>query len=481
MKNVLLVFGVAEEAFKAYIYPYLVLLDETYFTKTIALLVVIRLLLHCYSELERVRPTSENVEKDIQLRHPWPIRAIGYFVGLLPWQPWDLSDADALLEQGAKDAGLPPDYSSLVVEAIHKFCDSLKSNNVQINLPGRKNLHFIITSGLSQYLQLHQLAREKPELLKAKLNNPIFIVGLPRSGTTHLHKILSESSSTETMSIPLWQHFFPVPPKTGPDLRRLNYHLLFYWWKYIANRFGLDSIHMARPDLPDECHFSLRLAGASVLLWNMAPVHDYLSWLINEADEHIRHSYETYRIVLQLLQASQPEKRFVLKCPTHSLNIKILKEAIPEACLIITHRDPCRTTLSYCSLNIRTQATGCEEIEWMRTVQAVIHKYVVSSERLVNYIKSDEAKSKGDGRTIFHVSYKKLVSHPTDLVGDIHKHFGLHMTAEHERRITNYTKKNAQHSKGIHRYSHDGLELKKDDLEKKFVKDKKFFAEYLLD
>jgi hypothetical protein len=479
MKNVPL-FGLAEEAFKVYIYPHL--LDETDITKTIACsgsaLLVVILLLHCYSELERVRPISEKIEKDIQHPLPWPIRAIGYFLGLLPWQPWDLSDADALLEQGAKDAGLPPDYSSLVVEAIHKLCDSLKSNNVQLNWAGRKNLHFILTSGLSQYLQLHQLAREKPDLLKTKLNNPIFVVGLPRSGTTHLHRILSESSSTETMSIPLWQHFFPVPPKRSPDLRRLNMHLQFYGWKFIANQYGMDSMHMVRPELPDECHFSLRLAGASVLPWNMVPAYDYLSWLMNEADEHIHHSYETYRIVLQLLQASQPKKRFVLKCPTHSLNIKILKEVIPEARLVITHRDPCKTTLSYCSMNVRTQAAGCEEMEWRHSVQAGLHKDIVSSERLVNFIKS-EAKSEGDGRTIYHVSYKKLVSQPTDLVGDIHKHFGLPMTAEHERRITEYTKKNAQHSKGVHRYSHGGLELEKDDLEKGFAKYKKFFAEYL--
>jgi hypothetical protein len=71
-------------------------------------LVVVVLLLYCYFQLEKLHPISEQLEKDISQALSWPIRAVGFFLGLLPWTVWDISDAEDMLKQGAEDTGSPP-------------------------------------------------------------------------------------------------------------------------------------------------------------------------------------------------------------------------------------------------------------------------------------------------------------------------------------------------------------------------------------
>ena len=70
-----------------------------------------------------------------------------------------------------------------------------------------------------------------------------------------------------------------MAPASGLDLRCISLKVQFGFWKWIANTFGINSVHFLEPDLPDECVFSLRIGGPSVLFWNLAPVYTYLEWL----------------------------------------------------------------------------------------------------------------------------------------------------------------------------------------------------------
>jgi len=439
----------------------------------------------CYSEMVKVGPTSTNLGNDIAMPHAWPLRAIDFLIKLSPGTMWDVFDADALLQEGAAIAGLSPDlFSPLVVESISKFCDSLKSDNVELNWAGRKNLHFIITSGLSQYLLVHHHAKHNPKVTEVKLNKPLIVAGLPRSGTTHLHRLLSEVTD-DSMPIPLWQHFFPRVPRAlegtlekwlGGDLpRRMLMHVNFFAWKFVANQYGMDSVHMVRPDLPDECHFSLRMSGACVLLWNLAPVFEYSDWLLDPkaSKAHVQHAYETYRLSLQLLQAEDPHRRFVLKSPDHTGNIGILRKVIPESVVVVTHRDPSKTSLSYCSLNTRMQAAGCHNLNWRRSIQQVLKKDSRDAEVMMEYCR------KKDDPNIYHVSYKQLLSEPIRLVKDIGDTLQIPMEDDMELKLQTYMISHGQHAHGKHLYSYEGMEVKEEDFDRAFSAYKTFFQRYL--
>lgn len=204
-----------------------------------------------YVQIICQRRTTKNLKADVSRGLPWLARAIGALLDLLPFQLWDLSDPQVLLRKGALDAGLPPRYPRTVVESIEKVCQSMKDDDVDFHWIGRKNMHDIIIVGLSQYLQVNEAHESNPKLSKTALNDPIVVVGIPRSGTTHLHRLLCMASK-DTMHIPMWQLFRPAPPRGWLDLRRWSLEIEFLAFRYVANQFGLDAVHFVRPDVSDD-------------------------------------------------------------------------------------------------------------------------------------------------------------------------------------------------------------------------------------
>jgi hypothetical protein len=207
-------------------------IDATLLTKPIfgVALLVVGLLVLLYLELERVHPTSKDLGSDVARPLPFIIKIIDIILDRLPWVVFDIYNPSSLLEKGAKDAGLPESgYSPDVIEALEVLCRSLNDDGVKMHWVGRFNMHSFIVSGLSQYLQIHEAHRMNPELSKQKLNDPMIVVGLPRTGTTHLHRLLE--LAPDGASLPMWELFRPVPPTTGFDFRRLVMKVEIFFWK----------------------------------------------------------------------------------------------------------------------------------------------------------------------------------------------------------------------------------------------------------
>jgi len=419
-----------------------------------------------------VQPTTSDLEQDLSRPLPWLVRVIGAVLDVLPWTIWNILDAEELLEKGAKDAGLPALYPPSVRESVEVLCASLRKENVTFHWIGRLNMHDTIVSGLSHLLQVEEAHRQNPALSEIQLKDPLVVVGIPRSGTTVMHNLLSKAS--DCMFLPLWEHVYPAPPRSGRDNRRMWFRIQFVFWKWVANNFGMDSVHYLEPDLPDECTFSLRLAGVSHLFWSMAPVYDYLEWLHHSTGW--KTSYLIYRKKLQMMQALHPQKRLVLKCPSHAFNLPTLTDVIPEAHLIFTHRSPQVLAASEASLIARLQATSVKGLDWKKTVRHNARKNMAYSENMVKFAMSAPASK------IFHVPYWRLVTQPEKLVGDIHRAFDLPFSAEHARALSAYLTQNSQGSKGKHNYSVKMLEqagLTEHQVQSGFKRYATYFANYL--
>ncbi len=167
---------------------------------------------------------------------------------------------------------------------------------------------------------------------RSELNSPVIITGLPRSGTTALHRLLALDPVFHAP--PLWELLDPFLD-SADGLRR---------WRTRAqigfkNRLlpDLDQKHFTRADTPEECTLLLANSFASPLFWDLAPLEGYLEW-VQAADQ--RPVYEDYRRQLEILQARHPDRRLLLKAPAHLGNLAVLHEVVPEAHLIQTHRDP---------------------------------------------------------------------------------------------------------------------------------------------
>jgi hypothetical protein len=279
----------------------------------------------------------------------------------------------------------------------------------------------------------------------------VIVTGLPRSGTTFLHRLLSVPKAAEPVA--LHRHLFPSSRRWTST--RAEAELLFLPWRFASRRYELDAIHHVRPALPDECNLGMR----SMIFWATAPNYSYLEWLL---DQDLREAYQLYRRALLLHQARAPGKRLTLECPHHLAWLPALSEAVPEAKIIQTHRDPVQAVPSECKLILSLHGLATREIDWRRTVAHNRLKIDTFARRSLAFDTTEV------GREILHVDYRRLVRDPVALAREAHAHFGLALDENDEAALTRFFADNRQHKHGKNRYSLAQFELDADELEAGF-------------
>lgn len=396
---------------------------------------------------------------------PLPLRAISGVLSALRWSPWPM-EPDRLKQAAGQAAGLPPVFADHVEVALERLCDALNREG-NLHWFGRANQWDFIVTGLTALLRIEALFRAHPELDALPLVPPLVVTGLPRSGTTFLHRLLADTA--DARAIPFYEHVHPLRP-AGLDLRRLEVEAKFVPWRMVASRYDMDAIHYVRPGEADECNFALRLGMRSMVFWSTATVYSYLEWLL-EQDMH--DAYRTYRRVLQLIQRDAPGQRLTLKCPSHAAFLPALTAALPEAMIVQTHRDPEVIAASEGSLILALQATSTSELDWRRSVQANLRKVVTYADRVVAF-----ADTAAGGR-VHHVNYRRLVAEPVEVAAEIRRGFGLPFDAEHAARLARYARSNRQHKHGHHRYSLEQYELDRESIGRSFAAYRARFAAWL--
>ncbi|MBY0401579.1 sulfotransferase, partial [Myxococcota bacterium] len=192
----------------------------------------------------------------------------------------------------------------------------------------------------STRLRIRDLLKRHPEIHDQKINQPIIVIGLPRSGTTHLVNLIA--SDQRLRSMPLWEGQEPVADpreKPGPDGKDPRWHRCNAIWERMrAASPLLSSMHPMEPDhIHEELEFLLPDFTSYNLDWVVrAPRwRDY--YLAHDQTPHYRGALLTG---LKILQWTKPRERWVLKCPQHLEQIGPLMKTFPDATIVRTHRDP---------------------------------------------------------------------------------------------------------------------------------------------
>jgi hypothetical protein len=299
----------------------------------------------------------------------------------------------------------------------------------------------LLVTGLSSLLRIEAAFEADPGLAATPLIDPLVVIGLPRSGTTFLHRLLSTAPGAAGVS--MQRHMFPMPHPVV-DYRNLEVAAKFLPWQIAARPYQMDAMHFVRPDLPDECNFGMRLAGRSMIYWATAPTYSYLPWLLAQ---DLRESYQLYRKALILHQRSMPGARLTLKCPHHLAWLPSLCEALPEAAIVQTHRDPRETVPSECKLVLALQAVSTSRIDWRRTVTCNFEKVRCFAERAVTFERHPAASR------IVHVDYRSLVRDPVGAVRDLYPKIGRTFGSAEEAALAGFAQENRQHRHGKNEYS----------------------------
>ncbi len=249
--------------------------------------------------------------------------------------------AAAEAETGLNDYG-----SDSFRPGLEHLTEALRSE-AQLNELGSDIMRMRLVGHLASRLQVHDTVKRFPQIEDRAIRAPLFIIGLPRTGTTALSNLLDADPAIR--SLRCWESSSPVPPPeaatqdTDPRIAPTARGLEAMYETFPKMR----SLHFQTATGPTECQDLLGMDMRTSHFDGMAIVPSYTRWVL-ECD--MTPAYVVHRRTLQLLQWHCPPYQWHLKTPVHMLSLPALVSVYPDARFIWTHRDPSEVMGSVCSL-----------------------------------------------------------------------------------------------------------------------------------
>lgn len=388
------------------------------------------------------------------------LNSVGKGINALGIEPVQITP-ESIKEAATRKTGLDDFGSDDINEGLEILCRSI---NLESNatLAGRIALFNHFTRALMMRLLRVRVEKDQPSIFETELIPPIIIIGLPRSGTTFLYKLMCQAPDVRT--IPTWELRAPLTG-AGIDLRRIKTRMEIALLKRVSP--GIDAKHEIKYNEPEEDIFLFDSSFWSPSYFRMAPVFSYLEWQL-AADP--TNGYMEYKKFLQIFQAKSPGKRLILKNPEHTGFLGALVRAIPNAMIVQTHRNPVEVIASYNSLASSMHSSTCGAVDNTRMGQASLNLYGLSVERNL------KEREKIPAGQIIDVLYDDLVADPIGVTRKIYRHFTLPFAPEFKRMLEKAIAESPQNKYGKHHYSLKEWGLTEDAVNGRFFQYRQHFG-----
>ncbi|OBB44610.1 sulfotransferase [Mycobacterium sp. 852002-51961_SCH5331710] len=325
---------------------------------------------------------------------------------------------------------------------------------------GSKMQRFFVRNALVARLVSEAAWKQYPQHADVAISRPIFVTGLPRTGTTAIHRLLAADPRHQGLELWLAEFPQPRPPRETWSENPVFAQLDAQFSKAHAENPDYTGLHYMTADEVEECWQLLRQSLHSVSYETLAHIPTYSRWL---AEQDWTKPYQRHRRNLQLIGLNEPEKRWVLKNPSHLFALDALFKTYPDALVIQCHRPPETIMASMCSLAQHTtegwsstfvgETIGRDSLEtWSRGLE------LFNSER-----------TKHDPAQFYDLDYFALIKDPVGAVADIYRAFGIEFTDEARDAMTathEESKKGPRAPK--HTYSLADYGLTDDEVKKRF-------------
>jgi sulfotransferase family protein len=391
--------------------------------------------------------------------------ALGSMVSRAGFPLVSLDERD-LLDAARRSTGLDDFGDDDFREPLGRLLSCLE-NEADLTLVGRIAARRDLVGLLINRLRIEADRKRHPEIAAERIVAPIFIVGLPRSGSTLLHHLLAQDPDTRAAQA--WEVMYPSPPPTrasyeiDPRIERARKQLR--WLDWMAPDFK--AIHPVGAQLPLECIAIMSASFRATRFQTTYNVPSYEAWL-NGQD--MRPAYAFHRRFLQHLQWRAPGARWVLKAPSHVFSFEALLETYPDARLVQTHRDPVTVLASVASLSSVLHRAFSRQREATRFGQEVTSRWTDGLERSLELRRSGRVSPE----RVVDVHYRELARDPMATVHRIYREFTLPLTPAADRRMREFLVENRKDRHGRHHYALDSFGLDAQDLTQRF----KAYCEY---
>jgi hypothetical protein len=367
----------------------------------------------------------------------------------------------SLMSEATKNSGGLSDFGDLwFLEPLGKLLDSIK-NEAKLSAGGVAGQRARMVHGLVSRLRLQDAIKRNPEILKETVTVAGTIVGLPRTGSTMFHRLLSNAPGFNSIKWFETQFYAPFAgeERGNPVERRALATKVMEG--YVAA--GMMSIHPFAIDAPDEEIIIMDQVFVGTMPESAMYVPSYSEWL--GTFDHTK-AYEDLKTILKFFQwqdvGRQGGKRWVLKTPGHLPTLDTLLKVFPETMVITTHRDPMSTVPSYCSMTnslVHMNSDNVDDVEFGRFTEkrwaGFLSRYEAARERL------------GAHRFI-DIKYEDLVKAPLEQARLVLAKLGMDMTPDVEEAITEWLGENARDKRAAHHYTLEQFGLTEAGLEQDF-------------
>lgn len=352
-------------------------------------------------------------------------------------------DAEALLAEARRSTGLSDFGSDDFREGLGVLCETY-ATTAGFGARGARRARRRLLQLLATRLRVEEAKRRHPEILAREIRQPLYLTGLPRTGTSALFNLLAEDPAARPLL--LWEGVFPDPLELEPGRPDPRYEAIkAHYDRGREKNPEFTKIHYASADTPEECVMLLAHTFRDVQMGIEPLMEPYASWF---QAQDLRPAYAYYADLLRMLDWQRPGERWLLKSPAHLWGLDALLETFPDACVVLTHRDPRACIGSYCSMieSLMAEREGLDPRELGPTVLEYLAR---SLERGL------AARDRADPSRFVDVAHRELVADPLGTVRRIHAHFGLPLSAEAEAAQARHVKAHPRGRHGVHEY---GLE-----------------------
>ncbi len=356
----------------------------------------------------------------------------------------DVGSYDDIVAAAVRTTGMDDFGGDVHEEGLRVLTEDLSSPEAGLTPRGNYFQRSEVKSALVGVLLTQAQFAAHPEHADVPIERPIFVMGLPRTGTTALHRLLHADPQAQGLEMWLTQYPQPRPPReTWDDDPIFNAMQQAFSAHHIESPDFM-GIHYMDATTVEECWRLLRQTGKSNSYESLANLPRYTDWLKAQdwTDAYARHKQN-----LQLVGLNDPDQRWVLKNPSHMTALDALMTVYPDALIVYTHRDPVTCIASSCSLSAETTVGHSETY-----VGGVIgHTQLDLWSR--SFHAFHDARPAYDQAQFADVAFQDLLADPIGTTRGIYEHFGLDWTPDVQSAIEEIDRESQQGSaKPSHRY-----------------------------
>lgn len=346
---------------------------------------------------------------------------------------------------------------------------SALNNEANLNDAGVLGQQMRITELLVNRLQVEEWFRRFPAIEDEVIIPPVAIVGLPRTGTTLLHRTLA---SDTRFFAPYWYETrFPAPEKDWSFSQKTDNRI-------VAAKAEVAAMLEANPDIAaihpmnatgaDEELMLLEHSFFSTTPMAFAYLPSYQDWLETHDNSP---GYLYLKRLLKFLQwqkkaSGQEGKRWLLKTPHHLHHMDLLLKTFPGIQVLQTHRDPLQTIPSVCSFHHALYKLAADN----PSAQQVGQQW---SEKFAKGMRHTMSVRQNSPESFFDVFYQDTVTEPEKVVNDVYNFIGWNLGVKAKEAMQAYRAENAREKRQEHHYSMSDFALTEQGIKEQFFEYRK--------